>query len=81
MLFRSLARDLGVHFAFPTRTLSLSRDDSAKQRPSADDLLAVIREYGPGGKHSKAPGPRILPPPPKEPMPAPQSADGPPRQP
>jgi MscS family membrane protein len=75
-----LAKDLGVSFAFPTRTV-------AKEAAVPDDdgdeaaLLEVIRAYGPGGAKSIAPGPRILPAPPAEPVPAPKEESAPPRTP
>ncbi len=73
-----LARDIGVSFAFPTRTLQMAHEGKA---PDVEALLDVIRSYGPGGAHAVAPGPRILPGPPSEPAPAPKADDGPPREP
>lgn len=74
-----LAHDLGVSFAFPTRTLHLGKEVAAA--PAVEDLLEVIKGYGPGGDKVKPPGPRILPPPPSVPAPAPQEANAPPRNP
>lgn len=74
-----LAKDLGVRFAFPTRTLHVDAEPSAS--PSVDELLDVIKGYGPGGVHARPSGPRILPGPPTEPAPAPQQMSAPPRSP
>lgn len=74
-----LARDLGVSFAFPTRTLQLAKDTDAA--PATNELLEIIKAYGPGGTKAVPSGPRILPAPPTEPRPAPQEPNAPPRNP
>jgi MscS family membrane protein len=70
-----LARDIDVSFAYPTRTLRMA-GEPAPTAPGVDALLDVIRSYGPGGKNVQAPGPRILPAPPSEPVPAPKDTSG-----
>ena len=74
-----LANDVGMAFHYPTRTLRMGSERS--QAPTVESLLEVIKSYGPGGSKVKAPGPRILPPPPIEPVPAPKDAGAPPRTP
>ena len=51
-----LAEDLGVEFAFPTRTLHMdsmapaqNRKPMAREEFTADELNRVVAEYGPGG--------------------------------
>jgi MscS family membrane protein len=66
-----LGRDMGVRLAYPTRTVDVPPAEKP-EKPSRDQLLAVIQRYGPGGTAVIPPGARVLPPPPQEPAPAPQ---------
>lgn len=74
-----LASDVGMAFVYPTRTLRMAGERPAS--PAVDELLEVIKSYGPGGANARAAGPRILPPPPSEPNLAPQDSSAPPRTP
>jgi MscS family membrane protein len=77
-----LVHDIGARFAFPTRTLHVHNATPDQPRaPQVDELLQVIRAYGPGGAQVKPHGPRILPAPPVEPKPAPADQNAPPRDP
>ena len=52
-----LARDLGVGFAYPTRTLHIER--TPEPPPSMAELRAVVDSYAPGGNASRPDGPQI----------------------
>ena len=57
-----LAHDLGVRFAFPTRTLEVERLAEAAPAPAPSvpgDLAAVVEGYGPGGGRSRPGGPKL----------------------
>ncbi len=57
-----LAKDLGVDFAFPTRTLHverLARAGEAPRREVPEDLAAIVEGYGPGGDRARPEGPEI----------------------
>jgi MscS family membrane protein len=62
-----LARDLGVSFAFPTRTLKfdeLPAPGAPSTRPSpmsSAELAEVVRAFGPAGVRSNPHGPHIVP--------------------
>ncbi|MCB9591352.1 MAG: mechanosensitive ion channel [Sandaracinaceae bacterium] len=59
-----LAKDLGVEFAFPTRTLHLAtraQETAAPSspEPSAEELAAAVLAFGPKGSRSRPGGPTI----------------------
>ncbi|MGF1468234.1 MAG: mechanosensitive ion channel family protein [Sandaracinaceae bacterium] len=59
-----LAKEVGVSFAFPTRTLHLATQAPPKERPAAkvpdeDALGAAVLAFGPGGRLARPAGPRI----------------------
>ncbi|MEZ4466341.1 MAG: mechanosensitive ion channel family protein [bacterium] len=61
---KRLAADVGVSFAFPTRTLHIETQAEASDRavppaPSAQELAARVRGFGPGGDRGQ-PGGRTL---------------------
>jgi MscS family membrane protein len=62
-----LARDLGVSFAFPTRTLKLDElpapgAPSTRPNPMSNaELAEVVRAFGPAGVRSNPHGPHIVP--------------------
>ncbi|MCA9526082.1 MAG: mechanosensitive ion channel family protein [Myxococcales bacterium] len=58
---KRLADDVGVSFAFPTQTLHIETQAEATDRsipaaPSAAELAARVRGYGPGGDRGKPQG-------------------------
>jgi MscS family membrane protein len=56
----SLARRLGIEFAYPTRTVHIDsqfpheghRQAAHEREWTEDELRAVVKAYGPGGKHA-----------------------------
>jgi MscS family membrane protein len=59
-----LARDVGVSYAFPTRTLHLDTQAapsprSPPTRPDLEELRAAVSSFGPGGSSVVPPGPRV----------------------
>jgi len=59
-----VAKELGVSFAFPTRTLHLATRAKETEvppapQPSVEDLKAAVLAFGPGGAMSRPGGPRI----------------------
>ncbi|MCB1308814.1 MAG: mechanosensitive ion channel family protein [Leptospiraceae bacterium] len=66
-----LARDLGVEFAFPTRTLHMETFPEKKpaherKAPGEKELRSIAEQYGKGGKSSRPGGQGIFLPPHKE---------------
>ena len=56
-----LAQELGVSFAFPTRTLHVDTRAEAAPLParperSSDQLAAIVSGFGPGGQHARPAG-------------------------
>lgn len=52
--FKALAEEIGVEFAFPTRTLHIETQAEATDRavpptPGDEALIAAVRSFGPGG--------------------------------
>lgn len=59
-----VAREVGVSFAFPTRTLHIDSQAvpeprEPQQRPAIPELRKVVETFGPGGARSVPPGPRV----------------------
>ena len=60
-----LARDVGVRFAVPVRSVELQEHDAtadAAARPAAPtraELRRVVESYGPEGDHARPAGPTI----------------------
>ena len=57
LAIKSLADEVGVDFAFPTRTLHIDSQAEASDRRRADppgdeDLAATITTFGPGGQNA-----------------------------
>ena len=62
-----LARELGVSFAYPTRTLKIDElpapgaGRTPRESPSNAELAEVVRAFGPSGVRSNPHGPHIVP--------------------
>ncbi|RMG17289.1 MAG: mechanosensitive ion channel family protein [Deltaproteobacteria bacterium] len=57
-----LAEALNLDFAFPTRTLhveTLPEPGTYPHREVPDDLAAIVRDFGPGGKRARPEGPKL----------------------
>lgn len=55
-----LARELGVAFAFPTRTLHLEPTaQTASERRATEELARVVADFAPGGGLSRPRGPKL----------------------
>lgn len=59
-----LAKELDVHFAFPTQTLHVASMAEPMSRtppphPSLDQLKKTVDSFAPGGDHVVPPGPRV----------------------